>query len=349
MGLKHLKHYREGKDFEREYDERYMGKIGKIVELKPEAEGYSLWRKNKTKKSKGRSTSSRTVVFLSDMHVGNVFAVRSPDAQIDGNIELKMTPFAEEMYNNWGMVRDSIENKIDVLCLNGEPIDGGNKRTAGSNVWTTSIQKQLDDAERLLKMYKWQEIVMTRGSRYHVAVDNMFHEEYLAKELGVVPYSGLFGKAMEKNNDSKKYENASQYTDFYLWFVLGDKRFSVCHHVGYNKTELYRTTAIGREAAVMKFAEGKWYPKGENVDVIVRSHVHYYCQVRYRNSIALTTPCWKLPDEYLFRHGLGGTAVDIGAIEITVEPNGHIDVLEHIVSPETYPKPYEINFDKILK
>lgn len=301
-------------------------------------------------KNKGRSSASRTVVFLSDMHVGSHYAVRSPDAQLDNGATFTMTPFDEMMYQNWCDVRDSIENKIDVLCLNGEPIDGGNKRTNASNVWTSNIQNQLDDAERLLKMYKWQELVMTRGSRYHVSVDNDYHEEILAKRLEAMAYSGLFGQAAQAKENSKSlgHDRSGQLTDFYLWFVLGGKRFSVCHHVGYNKTELYRTTAIGREAAVMKFAEGKWYPKGENVDVIVRSHVHYYCQVRYRNSIALTTPCWKLPDEYLFRHGLGGTAVDIGAIEITIEPNGHIDVLEHIVSPDMYPKPREINFDEIL-
>lgn len=296
---------------------------------------------------KGRPKSSKTVVFLSDMHVGSNVAVCSPQATLGGRQAI-MTDFNKDMYENWCEVRDSIEQDIDVLCLNGEPIDGGNVKTAGSDVWTTNIMEQLNDAERLIRMYKWKEIVATRGSRYHVAVQNMFHEEVLARNLGCVPYSGFFGKALDKKTKTKTFEYQGQYTDFFLWFILGGKRFSVCHHVGYNKTELYRTTALGREMAVMEFAKGKWYPEDGNVDVIVRSDVHYHVLVGFPEQKAFTTPCWKLPDEFQLRRGLGGTAVHIGAIEVIVETNGKVEIVEHIVKPKRYPKPYEIDFDKIL-
>ncbi len=284
------------------------------------------------------------------MHVGNIYAVRSPEATLPDGTELKMNEFNELMYNNWGMVRDMIQKKdIDVLCLNGEPIDGGNKKTNSSGTWTGNIQAQLDDAERLIRMYKWKELVMTRGSRYHVSVDDDFHEEVLAKTLKAYAYSGLFGEALNKRYNTKSIDyNPKQYTDFYILFILGGKRFNVCHHVGYNRTELYRTTAIARETAVMKFAEGKWYPKGENIDVLVRSHVHYYVQVRFAEMIAFTTPAWKLPDEFQLRGGLGGTAPNIGTIEVIIEPNGKIEVLEHLVHADKYPRPKEINFDSII-
>ena len=144
-------------------------------------------------------------------------------------------------------------------------------------------------------------------------------------------YNQLFGSALN-NGDRKELERTNKYTDFYLWYKLGGKRFSVCHHVGYNRTELYRTTALAREMAVMKFAEGKWFPSGENVDFIVRSHVHYYVQIRFHNQIGFTTPAWKLPDEYLLRGGLGGTAINIGTIEVIIEPNGKIIVEPHMVN-----------------
>jgi len=302
-------------------------------------------------KSKGRSSQSRSVLFLSDMHVGSIYAVRSPDAVIEGGSGLKMTKFNEQMYQNWCNVRDNIQKKdIDVLCLNGEPIDGGNSKTNASGTWTSNIQHQLDDSERLIRMYKWKEIVMTRGSRYHVSVGNNFHEEILAAKLNARAYSGFFGTALENKKDGKTYDGNGnmQLTDFYLFFILGGKQFSVCHHVGYNKTELYRTTALGREQAVMEFARGKWYAKDTNIDVLVRSHVHYYVQVRYPGQIAFTTPCWKMPDEFMLRRGLGGTAVHLGAIEVIIETNGRIDVVEHIIQAKDYPKPQVINFDRLL-
>ena len=294
-----------------------------------------------------RSKQSRSVLFLSDMHVGNINAVRSPDATLADGTEVKMNKFNEQLYDIWCSCRDSRENKsTDLLCLNGEPIDGSGKKSVSGESWTPSVQHQLDDAERLIKMYNWRDIVMTRGSRYHVTVDNTFHEEFLAKELGCVPYSGLFGKAQDTKSNAKNYNIRPQYTDFYIFYIINGKRFSVCHHVGYNKTELYRTTALARETAVMGFAEGKWFPQGEKIDVIVRSNVHYYVQIRFPGHIAFTTPCWKLPDEFQLRRGLGGTAVNIGSIEVIVEQNGKIEVFEHIADAIKYPKPYEINFDE---
>jgi len=297
----------------------------------------------------GRSSSSKSVLFISDMHVGSIYAVRTPHAVLVDGTELNPTKLSQQLYDNWCWAKDELIQKPDVLCLNGEPVDGSNKKSASAEVWTPSVQTQLKDAEKLIRMYSWKEIVLTRGSRYHVTVDNTFHEEFLAKTLGCIPYSGFFAQAQENNNDTKEREVTPQYTDFYLWFILGGKRFSVCHHVGYNKTELYRTTALGREGAVLKFAEGRWYPKGENVDVIVRSHVHYYVQIKYRHQLSLTTPCWKMPDEFMLRRGLGGTAVDIGTVEVIIEPNGEIHVYEHIIQNDKYPKPQEINFDERLK
>jgi len=283
------------------------------------------------------------------MHVGSIYAVRSPSAVIADGSNVGNSNLSEQLYNNWCWARDSLEKKsIDVLCINGEPVDGSNKKSVSGETWTPSVQHQLDDAEKLIRMYKWREIVMTRGSRYHVTVDNTYHEEFLAKTLGCIPYGGLFGKAQEASKDNKTRDVNSQYTDFYLWMILGDKRFSICHHVGYNKTELYRTTALGREAAVMEFARGKWYPSDGNVDVIARSHVHYYVEVRFNKQIAFTTPCWKLPDEFMLRRGIGGTAVNIGTLEVIVEPNGKIEVYPHIVDSVRYPKPYELNMDKVL-
>ena len=310
--------------------------------------------KDETKRGEkiGRSRSSKSVVVLSDMHVGSIYAVCTPEASCNGGFGLKPSKYNQDMYENWGVIRDSIRKKdTDILVVNGEPCDGANKKSMGSSVWSTNVTDQLNDAERLIKMYNWREIVMTRGSRYHVAVDNFYHEEVLAKRLGAIPYQGLFGDAL-KNMYKKKqfaFQNYNgDHTDFYLWFILGEKRFSVTHHLGFTKWFAYKPTAMGREMADLEFGRGKWYPSDANVEVYIRSHVHYYCEVRYANSLGYTTPCWKLPDEHLLRGGLGGTAPTIGIVENIIEPNGDILVYPHTIKAKRYPKPYEINFDEIL-
>jgi hypothetical protein len=300
--------------------------------------------------SKGRSKSSKSVLFLSDMHVGNIFAVCSPKASCNGGLGLKFTKFNKDMYDNWCDVKDMIHKKdVDVLCLNGDACDGSNRKSMGNNVWSTNILDQLADAERLVRMYNWREIVMTRGSRYHVAVENVHHEEILAMKLGVLPYSGLFGDAQKNLWKNKSYDTFDgDRTDFYLWFILGGKRFSVTHHIGFTKWFSYKPTAMGREMADLEFARGKWYPENAKVDAYVRSHVHYYVEVRYAQSLGFTTPAWKLPDEHLLRGGLGGTIPTLGTVEVIVETNGEILVYPHTVKAKRFPKPYEINFDQIL-
>jgi len=62
-----------------------------------------------------------------------------------------------------------------------------------------------------------------------------------------------------------------------------------------------------------------------HTDIIGRSHVHYYCQVRFANSTAFTTPAWKLPDPHFYKQGLPQMP-DCGLLEVVVEPNGHYEV-----------------------
>jgi hypothetical protein len=48
--------------------------------------------------------------------------------------------------------------------------------------------------------------------------------------------------------------------------------------------------------------------------------------------------CWKLPDGFLFRNGIGGTRPHIGAVKVIIEPNGEISV-DKLLSKAKFPKP----------
>jgi len=278
-------------------------------------------------KSKGRSTSSKSVLFLSDMHVGSSYAICS-EAPVIGEIGSVHTPnkLQQTLFEKWLWVKDSLVQKPHIMVLNGEPCDGANTKQQGQQSWTPNINDQLIDAYKLLSIFDKNYFLMTRGSNYHVQVDATNYEEILARMMNCTPYSGLF----DISRDIR--------TDYYLTFRLNGKVFNVTHHIGFNRWFAYRTTSIAREMADMEFMRGRYWKDEDMPQVIVRSHAHYFVYVRFSNQHGFITPAWKFPDAHLFKGGMGGTAPSIGAVEVIVEPNGKILVEPHIVNNTEYPK-----------
>jgi len=279
--------------------------------------------------SKGRSKQSRSVLFLSDIHCGSRLAVCSPEPKILGG-SINPNSLQKKLYEFWCNCRDKCP-KPHILVLNSEACDGSNIKQVGQESWSTVIREQLDDAAKLLRMYKPNHFLMTRGSNYHVQLGADNQEEILANELDAIPYSGLFD--IERNVDEMTTR-----TDYYLTFKVNGKVFSVTHHLGFNRWFAYRTTALAREMADMEFLRGKYWCNDDTPSVVVRSHVHYFVMVRFASITGFTTPAWKMPDGHLFRGGLGGTAPSIGSVEVIVEQNGEIQVLPHIIQNNQYPK-----------
>jgi len=268
------------------------------------------------------------------MHVGSMYSVCTPNP-LRGGGSWNPNKLQKQLYNIWCTVRDAVKNP-HILVLNGEPCDGSNPKQMGNESWTTVIREQLDDAGTLLRMYKPKYFLMTRGSNYHVQLGADNQEEQLAKELNAVPYSGYLERDAKKIVDPNRNEPTR--TDHYLTFKIYEKVFSVTHHIGFNRWFAYRTTALAREMADMEFLRGRYWSNEHTPSIIVRSHVHYFVMVRFATQFGFTTPSFKMPDSHLFRGGLGGTAPSLGAVEVIIEPNGHILIEPHIISNVEYPK-----------
>jgi len=281
-----------------------------------------------------RSKQSRSVLFLSDMHVGSAYAICSEEPYI-GELGTTHKPnkLQKQLLGFWYWVKDGLSQDPHVLVLNGEPCDGANNKIQGQQSWTSNINDQIVDSYKLLSIFPKKYFLMTRGSNYHVQTDATNHEEILARMMECTPYSGLF----DIQKDMKK-ENTSTRTDYYLNFSINGKLFNVTHHLGFNRWFAYRTTALAREMADMEFLAGRYWDKNNTPEIVVRSHVHYFVMVRFSTQIGFTTPAWKFPDSHLFRGGLGGTAPSVGGIEVIIESNGKIEILPLIISNKEYPK-----------
>lgn len=287
-------------------------------------------------------TSSKSILFLSDMHVGALNAICSPEPSI-GKTTINPTGLQKQLYEQWLNVKDSLQNKnLFCIVVNGEPIDGNNKRQVGLDAWTTDQGLQIEDAKKLLGEFKTKYFVMTRGSGYHTQSDAKNHEEEIAKDLGAVPYTTFSenkGKETIQINDyGRNRRHLSTRTDHHLTLKVNGRVFSITHHIAFTRWFNYQPMAISREMANLEYLRGKYWKDEDFPTFIVRSHVHYHVQVRFTNTVGFTTPAWKFPDSYLFRGGLAGTAPSIGAIEVIIEPNGKYSVEPYIMNNEQYPK-----------
>ncbi len=279
------------------------------------------------KKKLGRSGSSRVVGFVSDLHVGSAMAVSPPDpfvSELDTTI--KSNKIMSTLYDTWQWGIDSFSKKPDILGVIGEPMDGANKLQIGQQSWTTNINDQIKSSVKLLKMFKAPNVIMVRGSRYHVQVDATNFEEQVARLIGADRYRAYLPESVTLDNSEVGTLADSALTDYFAYFDVNGKTFNMTHHIGFSSNEMYRTTAMARELVTMKLSED-FYGKA---DVYARGHVHYHVRVGFTHTQGFTNPAWKLPDAHLFRHGQGGTKPDIGMVECIVEPNEDVLIRPHI-------------------
>ena len=256
--------------------------------------------------------SSKSIVAWTDVHDGATTALCSSEPY---NSELgtviPLNKVQKTLRNAWLDSIDDLVQKPDLVVLNGEPIDGANKKQVGQQSWSTNLEDQMCDFIRLADEIPYKNIMFVRGSGYHTTLDATNFEEVLANRLNAVKYRGYGGQGA---------------TDDYAFIEMYGKIFNFAHHIGFNKSPAYRTTALAREMAGMHFEHDKL----GRADFIIRSHVHYFVHIEFVNTHGILTPAWKYPDHHLFRGGLAGTTPDVGLVEIIIEPNGETIVYPHI-------------------
>ena len=94
--------------------------------------------------------SSKSIVAWTDVHDGATTALCSAEpynSELDTTI--KLNKIQKTLRHAWLDSIDELEQKPDLLVLNGEPIDGANKKQVGQQSWSTNLEDQMSDFIKL--------------------------------------------------------------------------------------------------------------------------------------------------------------------------------------------------------
>jgi hypothetical protein len=190
---------------------------------------------------------------------------------------------------------------VDNLIVNGDICDGPQRKSMGKNVWTNDLSVQARAAADLLSRIKAKHVYCTQGSEYHCMEDRPL-EQYVAELL-----HGEYGDDLIIDNE-------------------GLSRFHVAHNVPVSKSSWqYRSTPIARDMLLMAVNQAR--EEYGKIDLVVRSHAHYWVCVGLGHQWGIITPGWQARTPFAVKHDII-TAPDIGWVVVEIDDEGELDIKE---------------------
>jgi len=199
----------------------------------------------------------------------------------------------------WGHAQDALPRSIDLLVLTGDLIDGAQRKSSGTGLFSTKLSDQVDGAIEVLRPIAKRSKVIYRveGTPYHEDFHGALKE--LDYALGV--------------SISKQVIDLD----------LNGEILNVAHHPTGGST-LYKGTAVDREMlwADISSTRGKVHrPRW-----VVRAHKHNYLKLEDTHSIGISLPCWELSTPHAKKQAYWRFQPDLGVVWMekdASEPGGY--------------------------
>jgi hypothetical protein len=252
------------------------------------------------------------MVVISDLHSGHRFGLTPPTWQFKdkGGFYSKVANFQKELWD-WYVKEIESEKPINLLVSNGDLIDGKGFRSGGTELIVADRNEQIMMAKQCIEVADSKRVMIVNGTPYHTGSDEDF--EAMLAELLHAEYSN------------------------HLHLDFGGVKFDFKHKVSSSIIPHGRYTAPRREAVW----NALWYERGmlDKVDVVVRSHVHYYSLSEDAYSTVITSPCLQGYSKYGSRECSGTN--DLGFLVFDCE-DGNMKMTKHIFDM----KKFKVEFTK---
>lgn len=202
----------------------------------------------------------KRLVVISDLHCGHRVGLTPPKYQTQGHGRKWWYAQCELWDTYCGMIQDL--KPIDILCLNGDAIDGKAPRSGASELIVTDRTIQADMACECVEQCSASEYLFTRGTPYHTGIGEDF-ENQIAKQ-----FNGIIKDQ--------------------LWAEIEGVVFDFKHHIGGSSIPHGKGTPIAKDRLWnFLWTEHDEQPKS---DVLIRSHVHWFHFDGDEDWMGLTTP-----------------------------------------------------------
>lgn len=230
-----------------------------------------------------------TIAVCSDLHVGH---------------NLGLWPYREEcnqpqklLLKYWGQFCDQVKDeKPAILIVNGDVVDGEQRKAGGVEATTALIARQQTAACDLLRgpASDSGQLFFVRGTPYHEGPLGTYSEP-IAQALGA-------------------HRNGRAFTHETLDLNIKGVRCSFHHEMPGGGGNLNRGAQLIKELIYYHLAFKEHYA------LIVRSHLHYFAHVESTRSHAVITPAWQLATPFMTRKSPARMRPDIGALFIDLYP-----------------------------
>lgn len=249
-------------------------------------------------------------LLLSDIHSGSWYAPVLPKARVDydgGTIGLN--PLQEKiLLPHWKKMCDG--GPYDFVVVNGDLVDGLNRKEKGLGLWTCVLDLQADACASLLnaiKVKKDAPFIIIGGTGYHVG-DNPGIDQLTAEKLA----------KLGKNAKYKGLEHILQF---------GKQKIHFSHWVS---DAMYDGTTLSKEIL---------FSKKHDIDAtgFIRGHRHHYGCFTDGERFSAILPGWKCRDAYVQGRGMRYATTQIGWVELfltedTWELKPHLKKLNNTMS-----------------
>jgi hypothetical protein len=124
---------------------------------------------------------TKKILIIGDMHIGSNVALMPEEVETlkteKENCQLiRASPVQQKILKKWYEMIDT-EGKVDALVVNGDIVDGYNRKGNGIGCWTTDMDTQMKTARSLIKEIHYKKLYGTQGSLYHtndnISVDKL--------------------------------------------------------------------------------------------------------------------------------------------------------------------------------
>jgi hypothetical protein len=198
---------------------------------------------------------------------------------------------------HWGKMLKVVKaDPPDVILVNGDDIEGDQRKEKGRGLMTGQIHTQylatikgLESLKRAAPKAVWY---FTAGTDYHQLPDGTNADLMIARHF------------------------KAEYGDELVIEECGIRIFARHTISSSMSTWQYMATAPGRDHMLLYLNKGE--EKYGKIDVAVFSHRHQFVAVQFSSGLSLVTPCWQSKTPYAVKRGMVGVP-EIGWVTLHID------------------------------